>query len=148
MEVTSFLPYFIVIYLSAVLLEATYSFWRKAGLYSLKDTLVNFTLGALGIGFRLLTKGAWLFLWIYLFQYAPCKVPSTTWAWILLFLLNEFVYYWFHRWSHQISWLWAVHVNHHSSEELNLSVSARMPLFNILFHNIFWIPLLFLGLKS
>jgi sterol desaturase/sphingolipid hydroxylase (fatty acid hydroxylase superfamily) len=41
--------------------------------------------------------------------------------------------------------LWAVHVNHHSSEKLNFSTAARVPFFNFILHNLFWIPLLFAG---
>ena len=62
-----------------------------------------------------------------------------------MFFLNEFVYYWFHRLSHENRFLWAVHVNHHSSEKLNFTTAARVPFFNLILHNLFWIPLLFAG---
>ena len=55
------------------------------------------------------------------------------------------MYYWFHRFSHENKFLWAVHVNHHSSEKLNFTTAARVPFFNLILHNLFWIPLLFAG---
>ena len=46
-------------------------------------------------------------------------------AWILVFLLVDFGQYWMHRASHRISLLWACHLVHHSSEELNYTVALR-----------------------
>lgn len=136
---------FLAIYLTAITIEVLYSYYSKKKLYDIKDSLVNIFLGVSGVVLRVLTKGAWLALWIYLYQFAPVKIKESTWSWILLFLLNEFVYYWFHRFSHENKYLWAVHVNHHSSEKLNFTTAARIPFFNLVLHNLFWIPLLFAG---
>lgn len=136
---------FLAIYLSAITIEAVYSYYTKKELYNVKDTLVNIFLGVSGVITRVLTKGAWLALWIYLYQFSLIKITESIWSWLLLFLLNEFVYYWFHRFSHENKFLWAVHVNHHSSEKLNFTTAARVPFFNLILHNLFWIPLLFAG---
>ena len=136
---------FLAVYLTAITIEALYSYYTKKKLYDVKDSLVNIFLGVSGVLMRVLTKGVWLALWIYLYQFAPFKVKESFWSWLLLFLLNEFVYYWFHRFSHENKYLWAVHVNHHSSEKLNFTTAARLPFFNLILHNFFWIPLLFLG---
>ncbi len=136
---------FLAVYLTAITIEALYSYYTKKKLYDVKDSLVNIFLGVSGVLMRVLTKGVWLALWIYLYQFAPFKVKESFWSWVLLFLLNEFVYYWFHRFSHENKYLWAVHVNHHSSEKLNFTTAARLPFFNLILHNFFWIPLLFLG---
>ena len=39
----------------------------------------------------------------------------------------DFLYYWEHRWMHEIRLLWAHHVTHHSSERYNLSTALRQP---------------------
>jgi sterol desaturase/sphingolipid hydroxylase (fatty acid hydroxylase superfamily) len=39
----------------------------------------------------------------------------------------DFVYYWNHRLMHEVRWLWAHHVVHHSSERYNLSTALRQP---------------------
>jgi sterol desaturase/sphingolipid hydroxylase (fatty acid hydroxylase superfamily) len=39
----------------------------------------------------------------------------------------DFIYYWNHRFMHEVRWLWAVHVVHHSSERYNLSTALRQP---------------------
>ena len=136
---------FLGIYLSAITIEAFYSYYTQKKLYSIKDSLINILLGVTGVIIRALTKGAWLALWIFLYRFSFFKIAQSIWSWVLLFLLNEFVYYWFHRFSHENRFLWAVHVNHHSSEKLNFTTAARVPFFNIILHNLFWIPLLFVG---
>jgi sterol desaturase/sphingolipid hydroxylase (fatty acid hydroxylase superfamily) len=47
-------------------------------------------------------------------------------AWLALFLGVEFAYYWFHRASHRVRWLWATHATHHSATAFNLSAAIRL----------------------
>ena len=51
--------------------------------------------------------------------------PKSPWTWVLGFLLVDFFYYWWHRLSHEVNFLWAAHVVHHSSEDYNLAVALR-----------------------
>lgn len=48
-------------------------------------------------------------------------------AWLLAVLGWDFVYYWNHRVMHESRILWAMHVQHHSSERYNLSTALRQP---------------------
>jgi sterol desaturase/sphingolipid hydroxylase (fatty acid hydroxylase superfamily) len=60
-------------------------------------------------------------------QYRLTTVPLNTWAEIaVLFFGQEFCYYWFHRLSHRVRWLWASHAVHHSPNQLNLSAAYRI----------------------
>jgi len=43
----------------------------------------------------------------------------------LAFALDDFRYYWAHRFGHRIRWMWAAHVVHHSSQHYNLSTALR-----------------------
>ena len=52
-------------------------------------------------------------------------------AWIVAFFAIDFVYYWWHRWSHEVNALWAVHMVHHQSEEYNLSVALRQAVLSV-----------------
>jgi sterol desaturase/sphingolipid hydroxylase (fatty acid hydroxylase superfamily) len=45
--------------------------------------------------------------------------------WLLAFLGIDLAYYWWHRLSHRVNFLWAGHVVHHSSEDYNLAVALR-----------------------
>ncbi|WP_420606585.1 sterol desaturase family protein [Novosphingopyxis sp.] len=47
------------------------------------------------------------------------------WAWPLCFLLDDLMYYVFHRSAHRVRWFWAAHVVHHSSQHYNLSTALR-----------------------
>lgn len=63
----------------------------------------------------------------------------------LCFIGTDFLYYWFHRLSHETGAMWAAHSVHHQSEEYNLSVALRQGAFQSLFSWVFYLPLAFLG---
>ena len=54
-------------------------------------------------------------------------------------------YYAFHRASHRVGFLWAVHAVHHQSEEYNLSVALRQPWLESILSPVFYLPLAVLG---
>lgn len=138
-------PFFVALIILSILIEAWYSSKNNKNLYELRDTWTSFSLGVIGVITRLAFKGINLVFWIYLFNISPLKIETTTFSLLILFLLNEFIYYWFHRLSHEIPLLWATHVNHHSSLKMNFSVATRTPFLNAIYHIIFWIPLPLLG---
>ncbi len=84
-----------------------------------------------------------MFYWVYQ-NYAIFTIPNIWWVWVLLILVTDLVWYWYHRLGHQVNFLWAAHIVHHQSEEFNLTVSARITVFQACIRNIFWcaIPLL------
>src|SRR5258706_1935799 len=45
---------------------------------------------------------------------------------LLLFIGQEFCYYWYHRASHRIRFFWATHAVHHSPNQLTLSSAYRL----------------------
>ena len=60
----------------------------------------------------------------------PWRLADIGWSWgaiAVCFVLDDFTYYWWHRASHRIRWLWANHVGHHSSQHYNLSTALRQP---------------------
>jgi sterol desaturase/sphingolipid hydroxylase (fatty acid hydroxylase superfamily) len=72
--------------------------------------------------------------------------PESPWAWVAIFFLDDFIYYWFHRISHECRFWWAAHVNHHSSQEYNLSTAVRQSWTSVIVGTWTpWIPLAFLG---
>ena len=62
------------------------------------------------------------------------------------FLLLDFCYYLSHRVTHRVNFLWAMHIVHHHSERLNLSVAFRRSAISPLFTFVFELPLALLGL--
>ncbi|SON54403.1 Fatty acid hydroxylase superfamily protein [Hartmannibacter diazotrophicus] len=70
----------------------------------------------------------------------------TVTALLALFILTEFVYYWHHRASHRVRWLWATHAVHHSATKLNFTAAIRLGWTgNISGHFVFFLPIVWLG---
>jgi len=65
--------------------------------------------------------------------------------WVVLFFLDDLTFYFMHRTSHIVRFLWAGHVNHHSSKEFNFSIALRQGWWEYLFKFFFWAWLPFLG---
>ena len=66
----------------------------------------------------------------------------------LLFIGQEFCYYWYHRASHRIRFFWATHAVHHSPNQLTLSSAYRLGLTGKLTGSaIFFAPLVWLGVR-
>ncbi|MDY7540374.1 sterol desaturase family protein [Undibacterium sp. 5I1] len=71
---------------------------------------------------------------------------STPFAFFLLFIGQEFFYYWYHRTSHTVRWFWATHSVHHSPNELNLAAAMRLGWTGKLTGtSLFFTPLVWLG---
>ena len=65
---------------------------------------------------------------------------------LLLFIGQEFCYYWYHRAAHRVRWFWGNHAVHHSPNELNLSAAVRIGIFGRLTGTpLFFAPLIWLG---
>lgn len=115
--------------------------WRAA-LASLADFLLREFLVR-----RLLPLGlaAPVIAWVWQNRLTTVQLDTVS-AFALLFLGQEFCYYWFHRASHRVRWFWATHAVHHSPEQLNLSASYRFGLTGRLSGStLFYVPLIWLG---
>ena len=52
---------------------------------------------------------------LLLYAHRIATIPvNTAWGLALLFLAVDFAYYWMHRNSHEIRWMWASHIVHHN----------------------------------
>ena len=64
----------------------------------------------------------------------------------VLFVGQEFCYYWYHRAAHRVRWFWCNHAVHHSPNELNLSAAYRIgPFGKLTGTTLFFVPLMWLG---
>jgi len=93
--------------------------WR-AYAASLGDALGRRAVDALG-----LSIAAPLLGWAYTHrvQTVALDVPAT---FALLFVGQEFCYYWYHRAAHRVRWFWATHAVHHTPNELTLAAALRL----------------------
>jgi sterol desaturase/sphingolipid hydroxylase (fatty acid hydroxylase superfamily) len=72
--------------------------------------------------------------------------PTSALALLGLFLGSELLYYWQHRASHRIRWMWATHRVHHSPTRLNFTAAIRLGWTgNISGNFLFFLPLAAIG---
>ncbi len=111
-----------------------------------KDTWTNIILGFGSIAFGAVIGIVTSIFYLTVYEYAPFKMPmNTVWAWGILLFADDFAYYWFHRFSHEVRFFWNFHVVHHSSNKYNLSVAVRQSWFSGVAHWIFYVPVALLG---
>jgi sterol desaturase/sphingolipid hydroxylase (fatty acid hydroxylase superfamily) len=135
------------LYLIIIGLEILLSNARHRKLYSFKDTISNLYLMLLNSAIDLLFRVVYLFILQLCYNHHWISITNVFSYWLLLLLAEDFLYYWLHRWDHEIRLFWAVHVTHHSSEKMNFTVGFRSSVFQPLYRFIYFIPLAYLGFK-
>jgi len=115
--------------------------------YGLGDTRTSLLMGVFNVIINGATKFAMIpfFAWVYEHRVANLGRIDQAWSWIVLLFAEDLTYYWFHRLHHEVRFLWAAHVVHHSSERFNLSTALRQPLLTPFTGPLFWAPLALVG---
>jgi sterol desaturase/sphingolipid hydroxylase (fatty acid hydroxylase superfamily) len=113
--------------------------------YAVNDTAASLSMGLGNVMLSLGSKLVALFVYSFCYEHRLLDLGATAWAWVLIFPLEDFCYYWFHRMHHEVRFLWAAHENHHSSRYYNLSTALRQSWTTPFTGIVFWIPLAFLG---
>ncbi len=123
-------------------------------LYRANDAVNSLSAGMLSTTFGYFTRLLSLLAWGYVLQNFALIDMQLAWfdasprgiaLWIVAAVAWDFCYYWFHRYSHEISVLWAAHAVHHQSEDYNLSTALRQSSTGFLFGWIFYVPLFLVG---
>jgi len=115
--------------------------------YEPQDTRASLSMGLGNVIINAGWKLVVLVIFAGLYELTPLRVPEeAVWAWVLLFFLDDFAYYWFHRISHEVRLFWASHVVHHSSQHFNLSTALRQTWVPMTYFP-FWMPIALLGYK-
>jgi sterol desaturase/sphingolipid hydroxylase (fatty acid hydroxylase superfamily) len=115
--------------------------------YELRDSVTSLSMGIVNV---IVSAGAKFlsipfFAWLYTHRVLDLGHADLWWSWLVLLVAEDFCYYWFHRTHHEVRLLWAVHVNHHSSERYNLTTALRQALLTPVTGPIFWAPLALVG---
>ena len=135
------------VFLLLIAVECLVAALRERSPYRIGDAIGSISLGALstyvGVYTRLFSFG------IYVALYEAARIATLddgrVWVWVAALLLSDFLYYWNHRFGHEINVLWAAHVVHHQSEELNLSTALRQTSSGFLLSWIFYVPMALAG---
>lgn len=121
----------------------------KKDYYPFSDTITNLNLGVGNQLIALVTKFLVLGLYDYIYQnFAFWELGNAWYVWVVCLLLFDFIYYWAHRWSHEVNFFWGAHVVHHQSEKYNLSVALRQPWFHTLIAFPLFLPLALFGFHT
>lgn len=134
------------IFFAFVVVEWWQTRQQQPAVYAWRDSLANFILSALHQGAEAIALLLLLPLFLWLSQFAILRIEFSLPSLVLLVVLQDFLYYWFHRMSHRVRWLWASHVTHHSSRYMNFSTAFRQSLtYPISGMWLFWTPLILIG---
>jgi len=135
--------------IASIILEACYSSWRKRAYYRLDDFGGTLGLLAGNVVIAGLLQATVLAFYYYCYQFRIINISESLPLWsqcLLAIVMIDLVFYWYHRTSHRVRMLWAIHMNHHCSEEMNFSVSFRQAWFGPISKIPFFVCLPLLGL--
>ena len=144
-----FLYISIPVYVLCIGYELYNNYKNRKNNYIIPESLISLWFAGAGILLDLLMKGVGIYaLWwgnqhaIYkpnLLEYFPVG------AWFVVFVAQDFCFYWMHRTEHYSRFFWAVHSNHHSAEKYNFTVALRSSVLQPFYRFLFYLPIAFLG---
>ena len=142
--------WFVPIFLLALVLEYVYSRKNRPDLFEPQDTRASLWMMVYVVVVDLLPKFLFFALIYILHDLSPLKdvIQRQWWAWLLLFVLDDFIYYWMHRLNHQVRLFWAGHVSHHSAIKMNYATALRQGVGERIHKYAFWLPLPLLGFDA
>lgn len=116
------IPFFVVAILAELLVIR---YLKGRGDYETRDTLTSLLMGVGNVvsGLLLGFVAFWVLMWAW--EFRIYDFGTSAWAIALCFIVDDLRYYWYHRIAHRCRWVWAEHVNHHSSQHYNLSTALR-----------------------
>jgi len=135
--------YAVPFFLLLIFIELYFSWKEQRNLYESKEALSSIGMGLGSLVINVLMKALAFAAYMWLYQFRLFEIGWQWWAWVLILFADDFTFYWHHRLSHEIRILWAAHVQHHSSQTLNLATALRQSWTELLYKYFwwFWLPL-------
>jgi sterol desaturase/sphingolipid hydroxylase (fatty acid hydroxylase superfamily) len=133
-------------FIALILAEIVVARLKDRRRYCPRDTLTSLMLGFGSSLAFLLTAGIVFALGNAVYTLRLFDIGFTLLAFVACFVLDDLLYYVFHRSAHRVRWFWASHVIHHSSQHYNLSTALRQTwtgFFSLNF--LFRLPLFLIG---
>lgn len=116
----------IPVMIGCVVVEFLHDLRQKARNFRLNATVSNISCGILEQATGFISKGLFIALYSWLYEHGrQATIQDAWWVFLLLIVLVDLVFYFFHRFSHRCAFLWAGHMVHHEVEEFNLTVALR-----------------------
>lgn len=138
------------VFFLAIIVEWRIDEWRHLDLYKRIDSWVSLSMLVFTAIVEFMPKLLAFVAFVYLHEISPLRdvVQRQWWAWIMLFFLDDFAYYWFHRLNHEVRLFWAGHVPHHSSVKLNFATALRQGVGERVHKYFFWLWIPLLGFDA
>jgi alkylglycerol monooxygenase len=139
------IPFFV----GLMLLEYFIAKKKNLPYFNLHTSIANVSIGVAERLSEIFVAGLFYFIYDDIQKnYGLFTIKPGVFLWILLFILTDFVWYWYHRLAHEINILWLAHVVHHQSEDFNYTASARITVFQAFIRTGFWSVLPFIGFPA
>jgi sterol desaturase/sphingolipid hydroxylase (fatty acid hydroxylase superfamily) len=135
------------VFMLAIVIEALYYRFILSRPYSWTVTGSNLVVAVGRLVTDAATKGLVVLVYLAAYEVRLFDIPMKLWeSWVALFFGVEIAYYWLHRYSHEVRWMWAQHSVHHSAQQITLSTAYRLGWTQFIAGPwIFLIPLCWLG---
>lgn len=130
-----------------ILMEILWHRLRGSDGYDWRESAATLGVMAGQITIRAATAGIIVPVLYWVHAHRLTAIDPHHWAgWVALFLGVELAYYWFHRLSHEVRFMWANHCVHHSATRINLTAAFRLGWTNLLTGSwLFLLPLVWVG---
>ena len=142
--------WFVPIFFLGSLLEYIYGKKHQLNLHLKEDSQASLWMMFYVVIVDIIPKFSFFALAMILHEISPLRdvIQRQWWAWVLLFFLDDFIYYWFHRLNHEVRIFWAGHVNHHSAVRMHYVTALRQGVGERVHKYLFWMPLPLLGFDA
>jgi sterol desaturase/sphingolipid hydroxylase (fatty acid hydroxylase superfamily) len=135
-------PFFFVL----IGIELAWAKKKRVSVYRLNDAVTDLGCGITSQIVLLVWATAQLGIYAWVYEHVRVVTYERAWVpWVVAFFAVDFFYYWWHRLSHEVNFLWAAHVVHHQSEDYNLAVALRQAVLTSWTALPFYLPLAVLG---
>ncbi|MET0592341.1 MAG: sterol desaturase family protein [Polyangiaceae bacterium] len=135
------------VFFAAIVVEVLVDRSRKERSYRFGTAVADLEAGIASQVGDVFLRGLGILIYAWVYRYRQFEfAEGSPWPWVIGLIGIDFLYYWWHRASHVVNVLWAVHAVHHQSEDFNLAVALRQPAFETLSIIPFHLPLALLGI--
>jgi len=122
---------------------------RGKSYFKFNSSIANINVGIAERLIDMFAAGGFYFFYDYLHKnFAIFDIQPSILLWIGLLLATDFLWYWYHRFGHEINLFWGFHVVHHTSEEFNYTAATRITIFQAVVRTSFWSILPIIGFPA
>ncbi|MET0910613.1 MAG: sterol desaturase family protein, partial [Ilumatobacteraceae bacterium] len=115
--------------------------------YERRDTIASLSMLLGNVAINLAAAGAIGKLNQVVFKRRIADIGTRRGSLAVAIVAWDFLYYWDHRWMHEVRLFWANHVSHHSGQRYNLSTALRQPWSGFLLSWVY-LPMPLLGIPA